>query len=75
VTNVEIWSVFAEIGEKLGITHESAKNFVNRLLKEREKARLLSKQETDEGVRVGVSPEVQEEILNKKYRTTPNDSI
>jgi len=64
---------YAEIGEKLGITHESAKNLVNRLLKDADKARLFSKQETDEGVRVGVSSEVQDEIL-KKYRTMPNDS-
>jgi hypothetical protein len=35
----------AEIGEKLGITHESAKNLVNRRLKDEEKARLFSKQE------------------------------
>ena len=34
---------YAEIGEKLGITHESAKNLVNRLLSDEEKARLLSK--------------------------------
>jgi len=65
---------YAEIGEKLGITHESAKNLVNRLLKDTEKARLFSKQETDRGVRVGVSSEVQDEILKKKYRTISNDS-
>lgn len=64
----------AEIGEKLGITHESAKNLVNRLLKDKEKARLFSKQETDRGVIVGVSSEAQDEILEKKYRTTANDS-
>ena len=66
---------YAEIGEKLGITHESAKNLVNRLLKDVKKARLFSKQETNEGVRVGVSNEVQDELLKKKYRTTPNGSI
>jgi hypothetical protein len=55
--------------EKLGITHESAKNLMNRLLKDGEKARLFSKQETDRGVIVGVSSEVQDEILEKKYRT------
>jgi hypothetical protein len=66
---------YAEIGEKLGITHESAKNFVNRLLKDNEKARLFSKQETDEGVKVSVSNEIQDEILTKKYRTTSNDSV
>jgi DNA-binding CsgD family transcriptional regulator len=65
---------YAEIGEKLGITHESAKNLVNRLLKDTDKARLISKQEMDEGIRVGVSSEVQDEILKKKYRTIPNDS-
>jgi len=65
---------YAEIGEKLGITHESAKNLVNRLLKDKEKARLFSKQETDRGVIVGVSSEAQDEILEKKYRTTANDS-
>jgi DNA-binding CsgD family transcriptional regulator len=65
---------YAEIGEKLGITHESAKNFVNRLLKDREQSRLFSKQETDEGIKIGVSNEVQDEILKKKYRTTSNDS-
>ncbi len=65
---------YAEIGEKLGIAHESAKNFVNRLLKDREKARLFSKQETEEGVKVGVSNEIQDEILKEKYRTTSNDS-
>jgi len=65
---------YAEIGEKLGITHESAKNLVNRLLKDEEKARIFSKQETDRGIMVGVSSEVQDEILEKKYRTTPNDS-
>jgi DNA-binding CsgD family transcriptional regulator len=65
---------YAEIGEKLGITHESAKNFVNRLLNDEKRARLFSKQETDRGVIVGVSSEVQDEILEKKYRTTANDS-
>jgi len=65
---------YAEIGEKLGITHESAKNLVNRLLKDEEKARLFSKQETDRGVIVGVSSAVQDEILEKKYRTAANDS-
>jgi predicted DNA-binding protein YlxM (UPF0122 family) len=65
---------YAEIGEKLGVTHESAKNLVNRLLKDTDKARLFSKQEADEGIRVGVSSEVQDEILKKKYRTIPNDS-
>jgi DNA-binding CsgD family transcriptional regulator len=65
---------YAEIGDKIGITHESAKNLVNRLLKDEEKARLFSKQETDRGVIVGVSSEVQDEILEKKYRTTANDS-
>jgi DNA-binding CsgD family transcriptional regulator len=65
---------YAEIGEKLGIAHESAKNLVNRLLKDEEKARIFSKQETDRGIMVGVSSEVQDEILKKKYRTTPNDS-
>jgi DNA-binding MarR family transcriptional regulator len=65
---------YAEIGEKLGITHESAKNFVNRLLKDEEKARIFSKQETDRGVMVGISSEVQDEILEKKYRTIANDS-
>lgn len=56
---------YAEIGEKLGITHESAKNLVNRLLNNTEKARLISKQETDQGIRVGVSSEVQDEILKE----------
>ena len=65
---------YAEIGEKLGITHESAKNLVNRLLKDQKKAMLLSKQETDRGILVGVSSEVQDEILKKKYRTAANDS-
>jgi DNA-binding CsgD family transcriptional regulator len=65
---------YAEIGEKLRITHESAKNLVNRLLKDEEKARIFSKQETDRGIMVGVSSEVQDEILNRKYRTAPNDS-
>lgn len=65
---------YAEIGEKLGITHESAKNLVNRLFKDQEKARLFSKQETDDGIKVGVSGETQDEILKKKYRTVPNDS-
>jgi hypothetical protein len=66
---------YAEMGEKLGITHESAKNFVNRLLKDREQSRLFSKQETDEGIKIGVSNEVQDEILKKKYRTISNDSV
>jgi len=66
---------YSEIGEKFGITNESAKNFVNRLLKDNEKARLFSKQETDEGVKVSVSNEIQDEILTKKYRTTSNDSV
>jgi DNA-binding CsgD family transcriptional regulator len=65
---------YAEIGEKLGITHESAKNLVNRLLKDTHKGRLFSKQETDEGIKVGVSSDVQDEVLKKKYRTVPNDS-
>jgi hypothetical protein len=65
---------YTDIGEKLSITHESAKNLVNRLLKDTDKARLLSKQETDQGIRVGVSNEVQDEILTAKNRTTPNDS-
>lgn len=65
---------YAEIGEKLGITHESAKNLVNRLLRDANKARLISKQETDQGITVGVSSEVQDEILKTKHRTTPNDS-
>jgi DNA-binding CsgD family transcriptional regulator len=65
---------YAEIGAKLGITHESAKNLVNRLLKDGEKARIFSKQETDRGITVGVSGEVQDQILGKKYRTIPNDS-
>jgi DNA-binding MarR family transcriptional regulator len=65
---------YAEIGEKLGITHESAKNLVNRLLKDTDKARLISKQETDQGIMVGVSSEIQDELLKKKHRTTPNDS-
>ncbi|MGA3297692.1 MAG: hypothetical protein ABSD41_09605 [Candidatus Bathyarchaeia archaeon] len=65
---------YAEIGERLGITHESAKNLVNRLLKDEEKAKLFQKQETDKGVIVGISSDVQDEILEKKYRTTPNDS-
>ena len=65
---------YTEIGEKLGITHESAKNFVNRLLKNGEKSRLFSKQETEDGIRVGLSDEIQDELLKKKYRTTPNDS-
>jgi hypothetical protein len=56
------------------LAHESAKNLVNRLLKDEEKARIFSKQETDRGIVVGVSTEVQDEILKKKYRTTPNDS-
>jgi hypothetical protein len=65
---------YTEIGEKLGITHESAKNLVNRLLQDQDKARLFSKQETDDGIMVGVSSEVQDEILKKKYRTISNDS-
>ena len=65
---------YAEIGEKLGTTHESAKNLVNRLLKDGEKTRIFSKQETDRGIVVGVSSEVQDEILKKKYQTAPNDS-
>ena len=65
---------YAEIGEKLGITHESAKNLVNRLLKDTDKRRLFSKQETDEGIKVGVSGDVQDEVLKRKYRTIPNDS-
>jgi DNA-binding CsgD family transcriptional regulator len=65
---------YTEIGEKLAITHESAKNLVNRLLKDTDKARLISKQETDQGIRVGVSNEIQDEILKTKHRTTPNDS-
>lgn len=65
---------YAEIGEKLGITHESAKNLVNRLLKDEEKAKLFSKQETDRGVIVGISNEVQDEIFEKKHRTAANDS-
>jgi len=65
---------YAEIGEKLGITHESAKNLVNRLFKDQDKGRLFSKQETDQGIKVGVSGETQDEVLKKKYRTIPNDS-
>jgi hypothetical protein len=65
---------YAEIGEKLGITHESAKNLVNRLLKDADKVRLFSKQETDQGIKVGVSSDVQDEVLKRKYRTIPNDS-
>jgi hypothetical protein len=65
---------YGEIGQKLGITHESAKNLVNRLLKDDEKGKLFSKQETDKGVIVGVSNDVQDEILKRKHRTTPNDS-
>jgi len=65
---------YAEIGEKLGITRESAKNLVNRLLKDTDKGRLLSKQETDQGIEVGVSSDVQDEVLRKRYRTIPNDS-
>ena len=65
---------YAEIGEKIGITHESAKNLVNRLLKDEEKARLFSKQDANGNVVVGVSSEVQDEILEKKYRSTANDS-
>jgi len=58
---------YGEIGEKLGITHESAKNLVNRLLKDEEKARVFSKQETDQGIKVGVSNEIQDEILKTKH--------
>jgi hypothetical protein len=47
---------------------------VNRLLKDTHKGRLFSKQETDEGIKVGVSSDVQDEVLKKKYRTVPNDS-
>jgi len=65
---------YAEIGEKLGITRESAKNLVNRLLKDTDKGRLFSKQETDQGIKVGVSSDVQDEVLKKKYGTIPNDS-
>jgi len=65
---------YAEIGEKLGITHESAKNLVNRLLRDGDKARLLCKQETDNGMKIGVSNEVHDEVLRRKYRTTVNDS-
>ena len=65
---------YAEIGEKLGITRESAKNLLNRLLKDTDKGRLFSKQETDHGIKVGISSDVQDEILRKKYRTIPNDS-
>jgi hypothetical protein len=65
---------YVEIGEKLGITHESAKNLVNRMLKDTCKGRLFCKQETDQGIKVGVSSDVQDEVLKKKYRTTPNDS-
>jgi DNA-binding CsgD family transcriptional regulator len=65
---------YAEIGGKLGIAHESAKNLVNRLLKDEEKARIFSKQETDQGIKVGASSEVQDEVLRRKYRTAPNDS-
>jgi len=65
---------YAEIGEKLAITHESAKNLVNRLLKDTDKRRLFSKQETDQGIKVGVSSDVQDEVLKRKYRTIPNDS-
>jgi len=65
---------YAEIGEKLGIAHESAKNFVNRLLKDRERAKLFLKQETEAGIKVGVSNEIQDEILKEKYRTKSNDS-
>jgi DNA-binding CsgD family transcriptional regulator len=65
---------YAEIGEKLGIAHESAKNLVNRLIKDTDKGRLFSKQETDQGIKVGVSSDVQDEILKKRYRTAPYDS-
>ena len=47
---------------------------MNRLLKDEEKARLFSKQVANGNVIVGVSSEVQDEILEKKHRTTPNDS-
>jgi len=65
---------YVEIGERLGITRESAKNLVNRLIKDMDKGRLFSKQETDRGIKVGVSGDVQDELLTKKYRTMPNDS-
>jgi DNA-binding CsgD family transcriptional regulator len=65
---------YAEIGEKLGVTRESAKNLVNRLIKDTDKRRLFSKQETDQGIKVGASSQVQDEVLQRKYRTTPNDS-
>jgi len=65
---------YVEIGEKLGMTRESAKNLVNRLLKDTDKGRLFSKQQTDRGIKVGVSSDVQDEVLRKKYRTMPNDS-
>jgi hypothetical protein len=65
---------YKEIGEKAGIAHESAKNLVNRLLRDADKARLLCKQETDDGMKIGVSNEVQDEVLRGKYRTTANDS-
>ena len=41
---------YTEIEKKLGITRESANNFVNRLLKGEEKAKPFSKQETDREV-------------------------
>jgi len=66
---------YVEIGEKLDITRESAKNLVNRLFKDTDKGRLFSKQETDQGIKVGVSSDVQDEVLKKKYRTTSNDSV
>jgi len=47
---------------------------VNRLIKDMDKGRLFSKQETDRGIKVGVSGDVQDELLTKKYRTMPNDS-
>jgi hypothetical protein len=65
---------YAEIGEKLGITRESAKNLVNRFVKDTDKGRLFSKHETDQGIKVGVSSDVQDEVLKRKYRTAPNDS-
>jgi hypothetical protein len=44
------------------------------LLKDTDKGKLFSKQDTDQGIKVGVSSEVQDEVLKKKYRTIPNDS-
>jgi hypothetical protein len=49
-------------------------SYADRLSWAKRKARLFSKQETDRGVIVGVSSEVQDEILEKKYRSTANDS-